>query len=203
VDLIEQIVDSHWFRDESPFRASFQRESERVCIITGPNASGKSLVRKLIAGRIDKGLKYMHFSQAGRTKGGIVRSSIYGDEQEDSTGYNTVKILTRLSRMESTGKCVILFDEPEIGCSEEVQAAIGETLHDTISNLPDVEQLFIITHSRLIVRAMIDIHPSHLRLSSDGMTLDQYVNRLVVPASLDRLVEQNDRGWRYVGKHTH
>ena len=59
---------------------------------------------------------------------------------------------------------------------------------------------FIITHSRQLVKYISSANPSHWRLSGDNMTLEQFVNREIAPADLDKITEESNEKWRAVAK---
>ena len=152
LELVRDIAASRWFQDPSPFRCCVQPVHPRLCVITGPNASGKSLVRKILAARYQQNhVEYIHTSQEKRaSSSGIQRVFIYGDEAEDSTGFNSVKmVLTAIRTGQGREKPFgLMLDEPEIGCSEETAAAIGIRVARDLETMTHLDGLYIITHSR-------------------------------------------------------
>jgi hypothetical protein len=120
-DILGIVEKTRWMGENSPIIANIRYSNPKVCVITGPNVSGKSLLRKIInVHHRENKVEFIHLSQAGRCESGIMKSMIYGNEQDDSTGYNTLKtmltaIKTGISRENSF---TLFFDEPEIGCSE-------------------------------------------------------------------------------------
>lgn len=79
-----------------------------------------------------------------------------------------------------------MLDEPEIGCSEETQAAIGLKVASTIDSMSNLHGMYIVTHSRLLVKHLCQtVKPTHWRLGDDGLSLDQWVCRDVTPIDLD------------------
>lgn len=203
IEMLEQVAEGPWFTGDSPFRASLQPAESRVCVITGPNSSGKSLVRKILYGLYeDAGIEYMHTSQAARSRGGIHRAFIYGTEEEDSTGYNSVRavlkaIQTGQGREKPFG---LMFDEPEIGCSEEVQAAIGDRIGRELDSLTNLHGLYIVTHSRVLVQRLMEhVNPTHLRLGGDdtGIWTLAYRELGSLP-ELEEVVKRGKEGWSAV-----
>ena len=206
-DVIEEIISCRWFSGENaPFACDFTLQNPNLILITGPNASGKSLLRKILHGRVNKkDMIYVNTSQQGRCTGGIERAFIYGSEAEESTGFNSIKQIKKCfnSIKQYEKPCVVMLDEPEIGCSEEVQAAMGIRIADELSRIEDIPMLqcfFIITHSRQLVKYISSANPSHWRLSGDNMTLEQFVNREIAPADLDKITEESNEKWRAVAK---
>lgn len=203
LQCIETIQNGRWFKEPSPFSCSVQVNNPKLCIITGQNVSGKSLVRKCIQGVLARNkTECIHISQSGRCQSGIQRAFIYGDEQEDSTGYNSLKtiqtaIRTGISREKPF---TLVLDEPEIGCSEELAAAIGIRIAEKYTEMPQLLGLFVITHSRELVRRLLPVQPTHWRLGTDNMELQDWCNRAIVPADLDEVCELGRSRWSIVNK---
>lgn len=201
-EIITTIAEGRWFKEPSPFRCVVQPANPRLCVITGPNVCGKSLLRKILhAHHHDRDLFYMHLSQEHRCNGGFGRLMVYASEGDDSTGHNSVHtLLTAIKNCQSQEKPFgLMFDEPEIGCSEEVQMAIGTRIGQCVDTFPKLGSgVFVITHSREVVRSLLPFTPTHWRLSEDGMTLDQFVTREVLPMDLQALVDLGHDRWRAV-----
>lgn len=209
--MVSSIITGPWFSDRgSPFCCEFTPGSSRLVLITGPNVSGKSVVRKLLHNyAVEQQWLSISLSQEGRTQSsGLERLMLYGVESADSTGYNSIRQFLRcLQRLQATQchekPCVVVLDEPEIGCSEETQAAIGERLAAALAcpgSMPALKAIFVITHSRELVRHVMPAAPSHWRLCGDAMTLSQFVSRAVVPTDLEQLVRDGKDNWAKVGK---
>ena len=208
-NIIKQIAEGRWFTEPSPFCCAIEYAHPKVCVITGPNMSGKSLLRKILHARHhDSDMSYLHFSQAGRTSGGIGSCFMYGSEQDDSTGCNSIGTILGAFR---TGKGPLdnprdkpfgmTLDEPEIGCGEELQAALGLKIKREWDTMPQLHGLYIITHSRQVAKQLLPLNPTHWRLSKDGMTLQEWVDRPVVPVeSLEELKTMGHDRWCQVEK---
>jgi hypothetical protein len=204
-DVIDDIVAGKWFKQPSPFRCVVEKGHPKLCVITGPNTSGKSLLRKVIHNRYaDRKMEYMAVSQEQRCAShGIQRLLIYGTETDESTGYNSVKMLLKAFQ---TGQSrekpfAIMLDEPEIGCSDETQAGIGLRIAREIDTMPNLHGMFVVTHSRQLVKNLIQtIQPTHWRLGEDGLNLEQWLNRDVVATDLDALLSDGKEKWHAVHK---
>ncbi len=207
-EIVDSIIQGRWFSGETaPFKCSLTWDNPKLVIITGPNACGKSVLRKILHNRASEAkLMYVNTSQEGRIQSsGLERLMLYGTETDDSTGYNSVKQLTKcFQSIKSYEKpCVVMLDEPEIGCSEEVQAAIGQRIAQEWSqpdNMLAVRAFFIITHSRQVVKHALPANPSHWRLCDDGMSLEQFVNREVVPVNLEQMMADSKETWHAVNR---
>lgn len=123
INTLQTISGGRWFKSPSPFRMNLQINHPKLCVVTGPNVSGKSLLRKIVHSFYQTNeIELIHLSQSGRCRGGIEGAFIYGTEADESTGKNSVKTLltafkTGVARTKPFG---IFFDEPEIGASEEL-----------------------------------------------------------------------------------
>ena len=203
-EILTTIAECKWFADDAPFRMFPHLASTKVCIIIGPNASGKSFVRKLVyTCHKKRGIELIHLSQAARCRSGgfegIASRFIYGYEEDDSTGYNSVDAMfgivkTVSKREKPTG---VLIDEPEIGCSEETQLAIGNFIREKIMPLENLHGLYIVTHSRHIVESLMPLNPSYCALETDT-TLEAWLKRTLVPTDLNALIEIGLERWRHV-----
>ena len=203
-DILEAVKNSAVFDHANKFfRFTMHLAHPKLCIITGINGSGKSLLRKVIhANYSNRNIFLMHLSQEGRCRSEIFRSMIYGNEEDDSTGYNSVRIFRKSleqtrTKTETSG---LLIDEPEIGCGEEVQLAMGmhlaSSMEGLISNV-HVHGVYVVTHSRLFVQPLMHLNPSWIRLGDD-MTLANWMNRSVQPASLEEVEERCRKGYHVV-----
>lgn len=201
-DFITDIIDGRWFKEPSPFRCDVQCGHPKLCVITGPNTSGKSLLRKVIHNRYaDRKWQYINLSQEGRcdSKGGM-RLFVYGTETDESTGYNSIKMFLKMiqSGQSYENPFGVMLDEPEIGCSEEVQAALSLRIIRDLDTMPNLHGLYIVTHSRELARHLLPINPTHWRLGGDGVTLQQFVDRPVVPADLEEVMTVGKERWHAV-----
>lgn len=201
-DFITDIISGRWFKEPSPLRCDVQYGHPKLCVITGPNTSGKSLLRKIIHNRYsERKWQYVNVSQEGRcASSGIQRLFLYGTETDESTGYNSVKMLLKaIQSGQSYEKTFgMMLDEPEIGCGEEVQGALGVRIARDIDTMPNLHALYIVTHSRELVRHLLPINPTHWRLGGDNMTLEQFVERPVILADLDEVLATGKERWHAV-----
>jgi len=180
--VIEELANSRIFREGSPFSMRVEHHNPKVCVITGDNCSGKSLARKVLHNIFhDAGIHYMHYSQQSRSTSGIARAFVYGGSEDyDSTGYISVHSLTRgLKQAATPGKPVaLLFDEPEIGCGEEIQFAVGAELAQAWKRIPELFCMYVVTHSRHVASALLCSNPTHIRLGDDRYaSLGDWVRR--------------------------
>jgi hypothetical protein len=182
-------------KESGPINAAFDAGNEKFVLVTGENASGKSFVRRLYYAVLkEEKFEVIHLSQQGRSSSGIVSSLIYGDESYNSTGYLT-------SRLISTGikTCqgretahYIIWDEPDIGLSESYAGGVGVAIRKFVENLPELTLgVVVITHSKALVRQLLPVKPSHLRLGGcpDLMT---WLSTTSEPVGLESLYNRNN-----------
>ena len=178
--------------DESPFSAHVTtRGGERLVVITGENASGKSLFFKVMSAmaKSKAGISPITISIRERTGAGLSEMSsfrktvMFGDEDEQSTG--TTSVRTMLSGFKSArswaedGKIPLLFlDEPEIGLSPEYAKALGKLIAKETSLLPETSAgTVVVTHNRKLVEGLVDEYglvPSLVHMGSPS-TLDEWL----------------------------
>lgn len=201
----DEITHCDWFTNDSPFRMNFKQNNPKLCVITGNNASGKSLLRKLIYNEyLDRKVELMHLSMAARCRSGMHRVFLYGSEEDQATGHNTAKgILDAIKTSKSRDKPhSLLFDEPEIGCSDELAAGIGFNLATALPTLDKLECCYVISHNRYLINQLSPLNPSHVHLMSnkhDYISLQDWLDRPVNPVYvLKTVIDQGVSGWRYV-----
>ena len=148
-----------------------------VTILTGRNAGGKSLVRRLLRDSIatqlcKKKVFIPHASQELRTKsnpemGGL--SGITHDVEWLATSHNTISTIEKVFTYKDADYIVI--DEPEIGIGEELQLGLIDFINDKTKEFG--KGVLIITHSR--VTALGLKHDKFINL--EGMSFDEWISR--------------------------
>ncbi len=182
---------------DAPLIGQYERGQGVLAFITGQNACGKSLVRKMLSTYYhDDKIEYLHISQEGRScSSGLQRAMIYGDEGEDSTGYNSVKMTLKAltSSKNRTQRHAIFLDEPDIGLSDEYAVSLGMRIAEYCSNPnPLLEGFWVVTHNKKLIQPVAK--PHHLRLG-DCKTLKEWMEESIIPADLEDLLRR--------GKVTH
>ncbi len=158
--------------------------------ILGANGAGKSMFRRMLSlyMKRETGLKeVIHVSMEQRTGGGVRAAMMFGDETWESTGTisaHAVKtgISTSTKREHDHA---LLWDEPDLGMSDEAAAGAALMIAEFVRNLPSHNKgVFITTHSRVLVSMLAEnAHYIHLGLSPDTAprTLQDWLNRPIVP----------------------
>ena len=176
----------------------------KITILTGPNGSGKSLVRKLIASTVAKARPNENYkevvasiSQERRTNStpawGAL-SSIFSDLPWNPTSLETYHLCKKLSQDNLKGRYLI-FDEPEIGMSEE--GILGWSLWFRKTFGEYSSGVLIITHSRILVESLRDISEF---VNISGLSRDEWLNREIVPVDFEKLETESDELYRTVQK---
>lgn len=187
--------------EQGPIEAKFDAGNTKLVLITGENATGKSFVRRLYCGAIKKsGVEVIHLSQEGRSSGGIVRAFVYGDESHDSTGYLTSRLITT-----GVNTCkgridphYIIWDEPDLGLSDSYAGGVGVEIRKFVETLPELTKgVVVITHNKSLVRQLLPVNPSHLRLGGCP-DLNTWLNTFSDPADISVLENRNHAMFRSI-----
>lgn len=168
-------------RDLIPNR--YQQGEGKLCLVLGDNATGKSMVRRLVSMRCkDLGVEAIPLSMEGRAgSGGMggLKGMVYGDEDWKSTGHNsagTAASMMKTSRSRTRPHMVYL-DEPDTGLGDRWARSLGRSLADFLREPPEhLAALFLTTHRTCLVRELVDLQP-HVLLVGCGWprTLKQWL----------------------------
>jgi hypothetical protein len=208
--VLEAFANSHFVDEDCPFPSRLALTDSRVAILTGANATGKSLVfRHLAAFGKKVKLSPMTLSIRERTGAGgsgMLAAFIFGDEQQQSTGATSVGVAicgfaNVRSRLEATPPVpsLLMFDEPEMGLSQGYAMAMGIFLAQQVMSLPaQAPGLIVVSHSRSLVRKLaetLDQPPSFIHMGEKPQTLSQWLETEEV-CSVDALMSLEDIGRR-------
>jgi hypothetical protein len=203
--------------DESPFRAKVAKAAAKLVVVTGENASGKSLYVRVAAAVLQQeGVLAVSVSIRERTgagtheMGGMRRIMMFGDEQEQSTGATSVGVVqTAFRNLDRAQGSMLIVDEPELGLSEAYARALGEYIGQQTRSVPaSCLGVMVVTHSRALVQGLLDGFGkplTHVAVSAEQLQeagLVQWVDT-VEQRSVDDLLALRDVGldrWRRVNK---
>lgn len=154
-------------RDLIPNR--YQRGRGKLCLVLGDNASGKSMVRRLVSMRCkDLGVEAIPLSmQARASTDGMfgMKGFVYGDEDWKSTGHNSAGTVASMMTT-SQGRAnphMVYLDEPDMGLSDRWARSLGRQLADFLRDPPEhLVALFLTTHRSCLVRELVDLRPHAL-----------------------------------------
>lgn len=163
----------------------------KITILTGDNASGKSLVRKLLwkyiceqtndnrkpaQAIIDMSME----RRTGSYPGLGALSGMFRDDGWIATSVSSIRFLeniTHYTEEEQINKRYLVFDEPEVGCGEEVQLGIANWINSKKEYIAKYTLgLLIITHSRHIVKNV----DADEFVNMEGRNKEEWLNREIV-----------------------
>ena len=167
-----------------------------VTILTGDNATGKSLIRKTLWQHINDLLgieKQKSFisdiSMERRTGlhpelggGGV----LLRDCGWTPTSMETYRYIKGVFQTLNNDKRFIVLDEPEIGASKEVQKAFAKYINNFYEDIHDDNKcygLLVITHSDEIIKNL----KCDNFLNIQGLTKEEYLNREVKDIDLEEI----------------
>lgn len=179
----------------------------RIMVVVGDNASGKSLLRRLFQTFLQKDddkTEIIHLSQQGRSSASIFRSMIYGSEDDEATSVISARTLVKgldTSRNRKN-KHFMIYDEPEIGMSEETILGATNWLRKQLENWPTNMRGFIVcTHSRQMATSLMSLpYSKFIWIHHPKATLQDWLNREIKPISPQKLIDTGLANWRKFSK---
>ncbi len=174
-----------------------------VVIFVGQNGAGKSMVRRMLkVGAQERNIAIYDFSQERRCSGDLGTAMIYGDETWQSTGFISLSTLQRAFKQKPGKDFLLVWDEPEIGLSEESLLGMVEALKEQLENPPKrLLGCIFMTHSRLFVRELQD-YPGLAFVDLDGQykTAKEWSNRKVKAADIQETLDYGFARFRTLTK---
>ena len=205
-DHLQNATDSALMGADAPFSAHLSSGLSRLCVVTGGNATGKSLYVRILQSRTgSQNILPISISIRERTGSGLHemagmrRAMMFGDESEQSTGATSISTVQQgFSNLKSHAKereALLILDEPELGLSEDYAAAMGAWLaRETLACAnPQELGVVVVTHSRVLVRALANELASvgqtpHFVCMDAPQSLHQWLDNPVV-RSVDELLD--------------
>lgn len=158
-------------REDCPFKGVVHPGDDRVLVITGENAAGKSFLFQLMAAAIhERKITAVTLSIRERTGAGtfemsrLRRAFIYGDEEAQSTGATSARVVqSGFHNAGAEGPGLLMLDEPEMGLSDGYARALGELIGEK-ARKPEAEGgmrdqchgVVVVTHNRALVHGLIE-----------------------------------------------
>lgn len=166
-------------------------DETKITVLTGFNATGKSLIRKLLKSTFseklnDKKIIIPHSSQELRTSNVAslgALSSIANDVDWLSTSQQSISLIKKMINYDNF---YVVIDEPEIGCSEELQLGIADYFNKNFDR--EKKGCLIITHSKIIVKNIV----SDVFINIEKQTKNEWLNREINMVSLDDFIKFSD-----------
>lgn len=212
--LAQNVLDnSRFFGEDAVFQGTFFPGDERLLIIVGENASGKSLFFRALSAWAKKDHKVtgITISIRERTDSTVPfrRMFMFGEESEKSTGANSVHVIEagfKNAESGGHGQTLLMLDEPEMGLSDGYARALGEYLGQRATTLTDSCQgVVVVTHSHSLVRGALTglkVTPSFVHVGTTPKALDQWLEE-PEHRTVDDLLKLNDvalERWRAIQK---
>jgi hypothetical protein len=204
LSLARRVASESMLMTEGPFSAWVSDGDERIVLVVGSNASGKSLFVQVMAS-IGRKAPFnwppVSVSIRERTGSGMSdmasmrRSMMFGDETKQSTGATSVRVTeTAFKNIWNAGDQprLLILDEPDMGLSEDFAHAMGQLIGTrTQEQFPEGKPrsgVVVVTHSRSLVRGLIasGMRPSFVSMEV-SQNLDEWLSEPQV-RSLDELL---------------
>lgn len=186
------------------------REGSRLVVLTGSNASGKSLLVRFLGSRAadyfkddPRGVERLIIGMLTRSQGGFMRAFVYGSESDDSTGQISVKAVNGLISNAPNRKRVFLaaLDEPDIGLSEDYAQAMGDKVAAFATDLPPLcAALVVVSHSRALISRLMGLEPHAFRMGDSTPTAEWIANGVQAKsvADLDGIADDSLARYRAI-----
>ncbi len=179
--LINDILNSKFL---NVINVNYTDNNSKLNVITGENATGKSLLRKIITGKARKNNVFAyHFSQQARSTGGFERAFIYGSEDDESTGQISAHVTLKSfsNSLKNTNQHIIVWDEPDTGLSDAYAAGLGSKIHDfLLTNHEPLLATFLISHNKHLIKQLMPLNPNHFAVGNKH-SLQDWLNEPVTP----------------------
>ena len=156
---------------------SFTQGSDPFVFILGDNATGKSLYAHVFEQLCRKnGYPVRSASMRNRTSGQFGQRLIFGDESQESTGYNSYLSMTKLlkSMAQDDKPTVGVLDEPSIGLSVNYTKGLCRKIVELSSDIVSQHLILISTHDRALVQWFIS-HTNPSFIGVDGLSVEEWL----------------------------
>lgn len=187
--LLNRVLKTPYFGEVIPYHKV--GGTAPLVVVVGENASGKSFFRRVVTSVCQhvtkKQIECIPLSMEARSSSmmGAMKGFVYGDESYESTGVNSVYLVTggiKTSRSRDNPH-VVFWDEPDLGLSGGYAAGLGKTLCEYANNPPKhLVAAFVVTHSRELLSQVLPCDPIYIHLGRDpSPTLQEWIDRPVKP----------------------
>ncbi len=150
--------------EASPFRGKAYGGDPRLVLIVGPNASGKSLLFRMIAQWLQRDHKATPVTISIRERtgsgememAGMRRMMMFGDETTQSTGAASARVVEAgFGNANRYPKAALLLDEPELGLSDGYARALGELIGQMAKDVTETNVgTVVVTHNRELAKGL-------------------------------------------------
>lgn len=191
-------------RTRRPIKVSYNPGPHgcKLLVVTGQNATGKSMVRRCLSGAAQReGLTPIAISMQRRTEGGVVGAMMFGTEEWQATGQITGhSVIMGIKTADASEKrCVLIFDEPELGLSDEYALDAAHRIADFATKDGYKCLLVVVISHRKTILEVLDGKCMHVHLGEEPVTsLKAVINRKIVRANLEELKERSHQTFLHI-----
>lgn len=186
----EMLEESRFFTEpDCPFQGSHHAGDARLAVVVGENASGKSLLYRMVAQGLQAEHKVLAITISIRERtgsgqsdmSGMRRMFMFGDETPSSTGAISAKVVeSGFKNLDRPEACALLLDEPELGLSDGYARALGEFIGLRAKVQPPASRgVLVVTHSRALVEGLVaglEETPTFVCMGSDHCGLQPWLH---------------------------
>ena len=165
--LVERVLECAYFHGQRPAIPYVWVPGSKdtpLVVVLGENASGKSFFRRVATEvvRTNK-IEAISISMEGRKSMGVMGVFVYGSEEWEATGVNSIRtVITGISTCKGRATPhVVVWDEPDLGCSEDAAASVGAALA-AFAREPGIhtKAMVVITHRKALVERLAALTPA-------------------------------------------
>lgn len=179
----------------------------KIMFVVGTNASGKSIIGKIIEmlAREDNLIK-RSCSMRNRTSGEFGQRMIFGTEDDNSTGVNSINAtIMGLKSTIAEKNSVLILDEPDLGLAEEYSAALGQFIAKSVNeNSENIGLILVVTHSKNLIKAALEeltVPFSKVYVGDSNISFDYWYESPFKSASIEDLLslkEKSRETWKKI-----
>ena len=175
----------------------------KLIVLTGGNATGKSLIRKVLWQSLKElkpdgrkpGCYTADTSMERRTNSNAAYgalSSMFCDVGWVATSENSIHNVESVMDLDDR---FIVLDEPEVGCSLELQAGLADYINKRKQEVLEKNLgLLVITHSKPLVERL-DMDEF---FNMEGMTKEEWLNREIVPIDIEQFKNEANETFEFM-----
>lgn len=164
--IAQKVADESWHfaQDGTPMPCPHLHvgTAQRLLVITGDNASGKSLFVNLMrvwlkeTSRAKEKPESLPVTMTMRTSGGLAGSFMFREEAVNSTGSISVRAVEQAFNNMANRTGFLILDEPEVGLAQGYAHALGQYIAQRGRDLPSTcPGTVVVTHNRDLVRGIL------------------------------------------------
>lgn len=154
----------------------------KVTVLTGENATGKSLVRKLLWSVLEK---QMEGKSVRITDTSMYRFTDSRADMVESSGRNFIRFINHWKEWKDR---YIVIDAPELGLSESFVLGMVDYLNKVIPEfMKNNYGIMVITHSKDVVRRL----GADVFLNMDNLDKEDWLNATPAPVDIMELIKCN------------